>query len=264
MRIDVHTHLKPMESIRGRCTADKIKRYRDNGVDKIVLIEPFDVCMPLAEQFDDFIIPVALVNMNEESARGICGYLDRGVCGIKFIAPNFPYGDERYWPLYEVLERYSKPAIFHTGYLTHNFPYFEWGNQSIELMRAAQIDIIARRFPNLKILMAHFSNPWWEEAWKICFSNENVYADLSGGTAYIRSLAMWSEMFAPDGNILFKSFERLCFASDVCYFGEEAAPFDVYIEFYERLFDRVGLPEHYRDRVNYKNAEEIFGIGRDD
>ena len=45
-------------------------------------------------------------------------------------------------------------------------------------MRPAAIDCLSRRHPDLKILMAHYGNPWWEEAWKITWSSPNVYADL--------------------------------------------------------------------------------------
>ena len=258
MRIDMHTHIK--SDMLGRICRETVEKYRENGIDKIVLIEPIDVCLAAAEKFPDFIIPIALINMNIATEYEIIEYIEKGAYGIKFIAPEAPYGDEQFWPLYRVLEQLNKPAIFHTGYLTLNFPYFKWNAQNIEFMRASQIDIIARRFPNLKILMAHFSNPWWEEAWKISFSNLNVYSDLSGGTAFIRSLDMWTEILAPNGEFLKASFDRLCFGSDMHYFIEGNMPFISHLEFYERLFDRINLPESYREKVNWKNAAEFLGI----
>ncbi len=258
MRIDVHAHSQfDMFSC---VSADIVDFYRDRGIDKIVLIEPFDVCIRAAEKFPDFVVPVALINMNIAGEEDIDRCISGGCRGIKFIAPDFPYGDRRYWYLYEALEALNKPAVFHTGYLTSNFAYFEWNNQNIDFMRACQIDIIARRFPRLKILMSHFSNPWWEEAWKISFSNANVYADLSGGTAFRRSLDMWAQIFSPNGDILVKSFERLCFGSDVPYFSGEEMLFMPYIEFYERLFEKIGLSEEYRKKVNFENAAKLFGL----
>ncbi len=127
-------------------------------------------------------------------------------------------------------------------------------------MRAAQIEAMARRFPDLKILMAHFSNPWWEEAWKVSLSTPNVYADLSGGTAILRSTRMWAEMFAPEGRILEGSIRKLCFGSDTGYFREGEFPFEPYIAFYERLFDAVGLSEDLRQLVNRGNIRSLFGL----
>ena len=110
--------------------------------------------------------------------------------------------------------------------------------------------------------MAHFSNPWWEEAWKVSLSTKNVYADLSGGTAILRSTRMWAEMFAPDGELLEASIRKLCFGSDVPYFREGEFSFDRYIVFYEKVFDAIGLSEELRDRVNRGNIRSLFGLDR--
>ena len=119
---------------------------------------------------------------------------------------------------------------------------------------------VARRFPDLKILMAHFSNPWWEEAWKISWSHPNVYADLSGGTAIHRATRMWAECFAPDGELLESSVRKLCFASYVRYFEQGAYPFEPYVAFYERVLERIGAPEALKARVYRGNARALFGL----
>jgi predicted TIM-barrel fold metal-dependent hydrolase len=181
--------------------------------------------------------------------------------GVKFIRPAAPYGDERYWPMYARLEELDAPAVFHTGYL--GFHEREERPVWMEHMRAAQVEVVARRFPELVILMAHFSNPWWEEAWKVSWSRENVYADLSGGTAIRRSTRMWAEMFAPDGELLESSVRKLCFASDVVYFREGEYPFEPYIAFYERIFERIGLSDELQERVNRGNARSIFGLAKE-
>ncbi len=92
-------------------------------------------------------------------------------------------------------------CMFHTGYLSDESrcPCPSRVPTDITLMAPAAVDCMARRFPKLRILMAHFGNPWWEEAWKITWSNRNVHADLSGGTALNRSLRMWEDIFRPNG-----------------------------------------------------------------
>jgi predicted TIM-barrel fold metal-dependent hydrolase len=224
----------------------------------VVLIEPLERCLEAVARFGDFIIPVARVAMDAAGAKEVRDCIEAGCRGIKFIRPAAPYGDERYWPMYAELEEMGAGAVFHTGYL--GFRRREEKPVRMEHMRAAQIDVIARRFPNLKILMAHFSNPWWEEAWKVSWSNANVYADLSGGTALRRSTRMWAEMFAPDGELLASSISKLCFASDVRYFSEGAFAFESYITFYQRIFDRIGLSAELRERVNRGNARLLFGL----
>ena len=259
MRIDAHAH-GDVGLLAGDCGA-YVESCRERGVEAVVLIEELDACLEAVKKFGDFIIPVALVAMNATNASEVETCLKSGCRGIKFIRPAAPYADPRYWPLYEKIEEWGAVAVFHTGYL--GFRGREDPPVQMEHMRAAQVEAIARRFPDLKILMAHFSNPWWEEAWKVSLSTKNVYADLSGGTAILRSVRMWAEMFAPDGRLLEASIGKLCFGSDTRYLREGEFPFERYIEFYERIFDAIGLPEQLRDRVNRGNIRSLFGLDRE-
>ena len=258
MRIDAHVHGNPA-SLEGDPAA-YVAACRERGIEAVVLIEPPEVCLEAVERYGDFIIPVARIPMDACGPNEVERWVKAGCRGIKFIRPVAPYADQRYWPLYERLESLGSTAVFHTGYL--GFRQREMAPVHMEYMRAAQIDVVARRFPDLKILMAHFSNPWWEEAWKVSWSNHNVYADLSGGTAINRSTRMWAETFCPDGQLLKGSVRKLVFASDVRYFGG-GAPFEPYIAFYERLFDRIRLSAELRERVNRGNARHLFGLDRD-
>ncbi|MCW4019996.1 MAG: amidohydrolase [Candidatus Bathyarchaeota archaeon] len=256
MRIDCHVHGDP----NGIEYAPKkyVEACRKRGIEAIVLIEPFDRCLEASKKFGDFIIPVARINMDDAGAEEVEQCINAGCKGIKFIRPSAPYGDECYWPMYQKIEELNAAAVFHTGYLA--FREREFRPVWMEHMRAAQIEVVARRFPDLKILMSHFSNPWWEEAWKVSWTRKNVYADLSGGTAIHRSMRMWTEMFAPDGKLLESSLKKLCFASDVKYFNGEDFRFEPYITFYERLFDRLKLSEELRELVNRGNARVLFGL----
>jgi predicted TIM-barrel fold metal-dependent hydrolase len=256
MRIDAHVHGDPDGLLGDPHTY--AAACRERGVEAVVLIEPLERCLRAVERLGDFIVPVARVTMDAAGAQEVESCIRAGCRGIKFIRPAAPYGDQRYWPMYARLEELGSTAVFHTGYL--GFRAREDRPAHMAHMRAAEIDVIARRFPELKILMAHFSNPWWEEAWKVSWSNANVYADLSGGTAIRRSTRMWAEMFAPDGQVLEDSIGKLCFASDVAYFREGEYQFEPYVAFYERLFDRIELSPDLRERVNRGNARALFGL----
>lgn len=255
-RIDAHVHGDP-DQWSGEPAA-YVDACQTRDIEAVVLIEPLERCMRAVERFGAFIIPVALIEMKSATPDDVQECIDAGCRGIKFIRPGAPYSDPRFWPLYERVEQLGRTAVFHTGYLGFNGREFE--PVRFADMRAAEIDAIARRFPDLRILMAHFSNPWWEEAWKVSLSNPNVYADLSGGTAIRRSLAMWTDLFAPDGQLMEDSIRKLCFASDIHYFPEDEDLFGRHIDFYERLFDRIGLPDPLRELVNRGNAAQLFGL----
>ena len=265
MRIDCHAHgwwgIEPKPESPG----GYIDECQRRGIDKIVLIQAED--RHLFEAFEicpDFIIPVAQVDIDTITPDEISRLVERGAKGIKFIGPMHPYGADIYFPLYDRVCQLGVTAVFHTGYLMVGL--FEKGGAFYEKpsliditdMRPATIDRIVRGFPDLKILMAHFGNPWWEEAWKMISTHKNVYADFSGGTAYRRSLSMWGEMFAPNGELDVTSAEKLCFASDCTYFINDYFEFEKLISFYQRFFDRLNMPEALREKINVGNSLKLF------
>jgi len=255
-RIDAHVHGDP-DQWPGD-PAVYVDACRARGIEAVVLIERLERCLRAMARCGEFIIPVALIEMDQATPEEVQTCIDAGCRGIKFIRPRAPYGDSRYWPLYERLETLGRTAVFHTGHLS--FRERERNPVRFEYMRAAQIDVVARRFPELRILMAHYSNPWWEEAWRVSWSNRNVYTDLSGSTAIRRSLAMWADLFAPDGQLQEDTIAKLCFASDVSYFHPDEYRFEPYIDFYERIYDRIGLSSAMQEQVNRGNAARLFGL----
>jgi len=255
-RIDAHVHGDP-KAFQGDPKA-YVEAWRARGLEAAVLIESLEECLAAVRAFGDFIIPCPRIEMDDCSARDVEACFKAGCPAVKFIRPAAPYADERYWPLYEMVEQQGKTAVFHTGYL--GFRQREERPVQMEHMRAAQIEVISRRFPEMKILMAHFSNPWWEEAWKVMWTKKNVYADLSGGTAYRRSLNMWGEMFAPNGDLMADAVAKLVCASDASLWTETENPMEPFFSFYDKLYDRLNLSDELRERVNRGNAEALFAV----
>ncbi|MEI6499784.1 MAG: hypothetical protein WCP21_02030 [Armatimonadota bacterium] len=48
-----------------------------------------------------------------------------------------------------------------------------------------------------------------------------VYADVSGGTATVRSMRFWREMFAPNGQLREEVLTKLCFGTDLSYYDAD-------------------------------------------
>ncbi len=257
MRVDVHTHgdftklTVPSAEYAASCRA--------RGVERVVLIEDPAPCRVAFEALPDFIIPVPWVDIDHLTPKEIHDCFDWGAKGIKFIDPQFFYGDTRYDPLYRAIFERGGVCMFHTGF--HGLAA-KPRPTDITLTRPAAVDSMARRFPKLKILMAHFGNPWWEEAWKITWSNRNVHAELSGPTTVRRSLRMWEDIFCPNGNLDTVTLNRILYASDVRIFdapGREG--FDVHFEFYDNLYNVIKAPEKVRERTNRGAALELFELG---
>jgi len=105
-----------------------------------------------------------------------------GMRGLKLHPPaqNFDPSDERHWPIFEAAAEHELIVLSHTGYtgLGAGMP----GGAGVELRfgRPMLLDPIAIRFPELRIVMAHPSWPWQQEAIAVAQHKPNVYLELSG------------------------------------------------------------------------------------
>jgi predicted TIM-barrel fold metal-dependent hydrolase len=105
-----------------------------------------------------------------------------GVRGLKLhpslqaFAPN----DPAYYPLYAAMQDAGAVLLFHTGQtgIGAGLP----GGRGIKLRYSDPmlIDDVAADFPQLRIVLAHPSVPWVDEAISIATHKANVYIDLSG------------------------------------------------------------------------------------
>ena len=71
---------------------------------------------------------------------------------------------------------------------------------------------------------------------------------------------MWAETFAPNGELMADALGKLCFASDTHYLRGGPHGFAPYIEFYQKLLDRLGAPQRLRRMVWAGTAKKLFGV----
>ncbi|WP_369061831.1 amidohydrolase family protein [Caulobacter sp. 73W] len=107
---------------------------------------------------------------------------DHGVRGFKFHPPlqDFDPGDRMAWPLYEVINHYKLPAIFHTGHSGMGTGMPGGGGVRLKYGQPILIDDVAVDFPDMPIVLAHPSWPWTDEALSMALHKPNVFIDLSG------------------------------------------------------------------------------------
>lgn len=170
----------------------------------------------------------------------------RGVGEI--TSPLKNYDDRSYWPIYERAEEYGMIVLFHTGIVNRVHPEVP-SDISVDRMRPAHLDGIARRFPKLTIIGAHLGNPDYAWAAEIARWNPNLYFDLSGSSlikkqndpTFWKSIFWWSGVVSPHTpKSSVSAFERLVFGSDV--FDGELDEFDRQIERYHKMLDACGVP----------------------
>jgi len=166
----------------------------------------------LAAEHSDVLIPFASIDpakgkLGAREARRLVA--EFGVRGFKFhpTYQGFYPNDRAAYPLYEVIQEAGVPALFHTGQTGIGAGMRGGYGLRLKYSNPLYLDDVAADFPDLKIVMAHPSFPWQEEALAVATHKPNVYIDLSG----------WSPKYFPPilvkyANSLLK--DRMLFGSD--------------------------------------------------
>jgi predicted TIM-barrel fold metal-dependent hydrolase len=110
---------------------------------------------------------------------------DLGLKGVKFgpIYNGVSLLDPRMVPVYEFCVKRNIPLTMHMG-----TTFAE--NAPIEYGRPLDVDTIAARYPDLKMIMAHMAHPWAEECIVVIRKRPNVYAEVSA--LFYRPWQFWN------------------------------------------------------------------------
>jgi uncharacterized protein len=94
--------------------------------------------------------------------------------GVKFgpIYNGVSLLDPRMEPIYAYLQKNNLPLTMHMGTTFGR-------NAPIDEGRPLNVDTIALRYPDLKMIMAHMAHPWYEECIVVARKQPNVYAEVS-------------------------------------------------------------------------------------
>jgi predicted TIM-barrel fold metal-dependent hydrolase len=131
-------------------------------------------------------IGVGSVDPNRASAVDELIYASEtlGLQGIKLAPPYqdfHPHSDEAF-AVYEAAAERGMFLMFHQGAVTHR-------RGVLEVAQPVLLDRVARTFPETKIIIAHFGQPWQHEVVPLLRKHDNVYTDLSARCARPAQLA---------------------------------------------------------------------------
>ena len=139
----------------------------------------------IANKNDDICIPFASIDPHKgkygaREARDLVE--NHGVRGFKFhgIAQNAHPADRMAYPIYEVINEYKLPAIFHTVHSGMGTGMRGGGGMRLKYGEPMLIDDVAVDFPDMKIILAHPSWPWVDQSLSMALHKDNVFIDLSG------------------------------------------------------------------------------------
>jgi predicted TIM-barrel fold metal-dependent hydrolase len=171
------------------------------------------------------------------------------VHGLKLHPPvqQFFANDRVVYPLYEVFAEAGLPVLIHTGHSGIGTGVPGGGGIRLKYGNPMPIDDVAVDFPDLKIIMAHPSFPWQDEAISICLHKPGVYIDLSG----------WSpKYFSPTliqyANSLLK--HKVLFGSDYPWITPDRWLAD---------FETLAIKPDVRPLILKENAVAMLGLGQE-
>ena len=169
-----------------------------------------------------------------------------GVRGFKFH-PNvqgFYPNDRMAYGLYEAIEDLGGIALFHTGQTGIGAGVPGGGGIRLKYSNPLYVDDVAADFPGLKIILAHPSFPWQDEALSIATHKPGVYIDLSG----------WSPKYFPPQLIQYANTllqDKVLFGSDFPLLTPD-----------RWLADFAALPikDEVRPKILKQNAARLLGL----
>jgi hypothetical protein len=196
----------------------------------------------------DVLIPFASVDPNKANAVDEARRLitDHGVRGFKFhpnIQAFFP-NDRAFYPFYEAIEEAGLPALFHTGHSGIGSGLPGGGGIRLKYSNPMYVDDVAVDFPSLKIVLAHPSFPWQDEAISVALHKQQVYIDLSG----------WSPKYFPPQLVRYANTQlrdRVLFGSDYPMITPDR---------WLRDFEEADFRDEVRPLILKENAARLLGL----
>jgi hypothetical protein len=161
----------------------------------------------------------------------------RGAAVDPYLAQIYA-SDAKYYPIYSKCCELDIPIVFTTG------PATLVPNAIIDHVAPRYIDIAARDFPELKIIISHGGYPWVNESITVAERNYNVYIDLSE-----YEFSPMAEAYVQAANTMIS--DKILYAS--------AHPF---VDFKQALatYEKLDFKPEVRQKIMHDNAARLLGL----
>ncbi len=178
------------------------------------VVVPNDYLAAYCRQAPDRWFGFASVNPVEPGAREELerAHEDLRLPGLKLgpIYQNYDVNDPAAYPVYEYAERHGIPVMIHQA---TTFPQ----QAHLKYALPIQLDEVAIRFPDLKMVLAHLGHPWEAECAVTIRKHPNLYSDISA--LHGRPWRYYQGMITC---VEYGVADKLLFGSDFPFFTPEA------------------------------------------
>ena len=191
--IDAHVHLNNYHESTRRPTAENVRelfaKMEEIGIAHAVVITSYtvDLDRPSVEELlslmtnDPRVTLVEGLRWRGNQRTDLFSLEERirdgKVKGIKLYPgyDHYPINDPSLESVFRIAAKYSVPVLIHTG-----DTYAK--TAKVRMAHPLLVDDIAVDYPDVKFVMCHLGNPWFQDAAEVLYKNDNVYADISGLT----------------------------------------------------------------------------------
>ncbi len=271
MLIDCHVHLNNYYTEEGpnrRPTEENVRRLWEamavNGVDHAVVLTSYlvNVDRPSVEHVLEILAEdprttvVEGLRWRSESRTDLFHMEERIrdglVKGIKLYPGYDLYAinDPSLESVFRIAAKHDVPVMIHCGDTYAR-------NAKVRQAHPLLVDDVAVDYPDVRFVICHLGNPWFQDTAEVLYKNDNVYADISGLTLgdftyeferYLvtRVKDMIAYMGDPSRQIMYGSDWPLV----------EMGP-------YVKFLDSLEFPGEARENIASKTAAQLFKIDLD-
>lgn len=175
--------------------------------------------------------------------------------GLKLHPPMqmFNPGDPVCFPIYEALQHYGLPVLFHTG----SGP----SQLSDRYSNPHLVDEVAVHFPDLKIIMAHAGRFWYQETLTMMRRHPNIHIDISANVGKATEYGLLLALLVAVKEVV-GGLDRVLFASDYPWYTPKRMLDLIYgAQNASRLLpEPLQITHQDIDQILDKNARKLLDI----
>ena len=171
------------------------------------------------------------------------------VKGIKLYPgyDHYAINDPSLESIFRIAAKYDVPVMIHTGdtYSPH---------AKVRHAHPLLVDDVAVDFPDVRFLMCHLGNPWFQDCAQVLYKNDNVYADISGLTL-------------GDFEYEFERYVMQRVRDMIVYMGEPGRQLLFGTDWplagmksYVRFLEGMEVSDEDREHIAWQTAAELFRI----
>jgi len=275
MNLDIHVHLDIGTDVKQVVEgARKLKcRLAMSALGPAFHMPGNEAVADAIQKYPDAVVGMGYVALGKDKPGKVKELHRQGFRGLKVICPLKDYDDKALYPIYAKAEEMRMPILFHTGVVAR---MDIWAKQrgwtetakidfrkldiSSNRMRPICLDAVARAFPDLSLIMAHYcSLGRRDEAAAVLNHNPNVHADLTTLSSAITKRQAKENAKLLKSITLPTTYGRLIFGTDM-FTSSGADRLARGLKAIHALLDELKVPAAVRGQIMGGKAEQLLRI----